>query len=58
MRNYAKLKEKLYNDVDEVKRGTDNFKKIAVEAKKISDIARDGNIDKICKLNQKNNLYT
>jgi hypothetical protein len=42
MRNYRKLKEKLHNDVEGVKTGTQNLNKIAVEAKRVSEVA--GNV--------------
>jgi len=57
MRNYRKLKEKLHNDVDEVKKEVNNLNKIAVEVKKISEVARDANLCKIGKLNRKTNFY-
>ena len=44
MRNYNKLKEKLQNDVDEAKKDISNLNKIAAEAKRVSEVARDVHI--------------
>jgi hypothetical protein len=44
MRNYNKLKEKFHNDVDGVKDELSNLNKIADEAKRVSEVARDAHI--------------
>jgi hypothetical protein len=44
MKNYNKLKEKFHDDVDGVKNELNNLNKIAVEAKRVSKVARNANI--------------